>query len=262
MVISVTIPMATLFYVDILEVYPAGTLEEPTFVEAGYEINRPAIVVNIKLDNFPILTIKGPAGDPYSLEREMSLLAEFVDFCIYKTQEKWIVPDQPSGHKYSFHFEIEGTEVHVSYLEIAEGSGYFTINGHRVDEETILVVQNPELEIVFTDTSSQEDAIERVKVKITKDGTPTELWPAQNGRIWSVDYTLPEFGKYAIEGWFWTEAGGTKVMSVLALWGDGTGDGVDGDGQEPKWKMNKVTWVGLGLFIVGVVTTFMRGKKR
>lgn len=259
MAVSALVPMATLTYAEILSSFPSGTITEPCLISCGQSMFT-IIVIRGEVTDVKA-KIKG-VGFDYSFELPMrSRYDPDIDIYIWESIEAWTVPETELGVTYTCQFFIEGNQGPLAYMEVAEISGYFTINGQRTDEETHLVVTSPDLEIEYVDTSSKEGAIKMVKVKITKTKSEERQLTKINERTWSVTYTLPEYGTYTIEGYVTSGIEFFRAMSILTVWGD-SGDEV-GDGD--FWKVpqiNKLTWVGMGLVLVGFVTSFIQGRKR
>jgi len=106
------------------------------------------------------------------------------------------------------------------YLKVAGApEGFFTINGERVDQTSIIYVRDPSLAIAFVCTKNPE-LVEEVYISIYKDGQyyDTKYLDQESSDTWACTYTLPEEGTYDIRGYVKSPTGTYQFMQIFYQW--------------------------------------------
>lgn len=264
MVASAVVPMATLIYQNFSFYYvdPANALDpnQPCALRAGKTYALGAELLDTSLNPPPSVTCTVEGTEyiiPFSHE-------DFAGLYWYLLENAWTAPLRSENQTTLIKFEWTATSSDGNATITAEAygkltglEGYFSINGHTVEKDSVIRVYDATVKFGFTATRDA-GSIERVFVVL---GGPVqhivELEDMANKTYWETEYTLPETGTYHAKGTVMTEAGSYQLMSILLPW----------ESEDlPFWreypsKMNELTWIGLGFMILGVAMSFMERKR-
>lgn len=275
-VLALTLPilMATVIYSqkNIVAWAPTGTESEPTPLTPGTEQKDFGFVGDGYEDEVGKFSIVNVNGESYSESGTLVVVATLPGKAIfgYSMTGGWKVPtiEKDTMLKITFTYEAStGTVIDsvTAYGLIGGPNGYFTINGERADEDLVLYVASPDLNIKFYATEDG-NLIDFVRIGVSKDGTFIEtkgLTEVVSDTEWSTTYSLPGYGTYTITGQISYGGSWFRKMSLLMPWGvtdgdgNGNGDGAPVEVSRPILDITRLM-LGLGgsaLVVYGVMPT-------
>lgn len=219
------IPLATVIYADFefLWLFPANAIDpnQPYPLKAG---STYTFYIQVKDTTGQPEHVKGIVGNESFTIPFLKQLSD--DVYAFRLNDAWTAPEL--GSEITFKWQVtnaikDKTLTAYTYGEVIAPSGFFTINGKKVDVDSTIIVYDENVTFGFTATKDG-DLIERVLLRVTNpDGTE---WNVDATEItadtyWEESYTLPEHGTYTILGLIVTAAGPTyRMMSITMAWGD------------------------------------------
>lgn len=252
------IPLTTLVYTNVINYVPSGTETTPTPMRVGESLSiglmLDASVSNVKCN------IEG-IGYSYSKTLALTFVIGPIDYegkTVWSYSQTfgetpWKAPDAPVGTKFKFTFTIADTTVATGYAIIGDVAGYFTINDKTVDETSILVVDDPTLDIAFHATA-YGSGIDHVDISIKKSDANDWKWMTMTEQVadttWKTTYTLPSTGEYEVRGWLIISGVQYRKLSIMASWGE-----------EPMEWFGLNQMIGIVLIAVGVALVIVSRRE-
>ncbi|NVM21662.1 MAG: hypothetical protein HWN68_07775 [Desulfobacterales bacterium] len=231
------VALATVVYgpQEIVAWAPYGTTGEPTpLTPTTYQKDFGFVVEHAVSGETGWYKVDSISGDAYS-EPETQLTRYLNMFVL--EPNGWLVPMLSDDTILKFTFIYKNSEGTVmdsveAYGIIGGPNGYFTINGEKADENLVLYVTAPDLDIRFYATE-EGSVITKVKISVLKNDVfleSKELTEVVTDLEWSTTYTLPEYGAYTITGQMAYGGALFRKMTIYSTYSDSDGISLGGLG--------------------------------